>query len=57
VALPDLDDWEPWRPADLATRLAGLDLPRYVADWRAGALDLVHPGHAWRDRLSAVPGD
>lgn len=40
MAPPDLDAWEPWAPADLAARLAGLDLPWYVAGgW---ALDLWH---------------
>jgi len=35
---PDLDAWEPWRPAELAARLATYDLTWYVAGgW---ALDL-----------------
>jgi hypothetical protein len=25
--------------------------------WLADALDLIHPGHGWRPRITEVPGD
>jgi hypothetical protein len=38
--LPGLDDWEPWRPADIAARFQGIDRAWCVAGgW---ALDLWH---------------
>jgi hypothetical protein len=54
---PDLDAWEPWTPEQLAERMAGLDVPWYVAGgW---AIDL-HAGRVTREHEDlevAVPGD
>ena len=54
---PDLDAWEPWIPEQLAERMAGVDLPWYVAGgW---AIDL-HAGRVTREHEDlevAVPRD
>jgi hypothetical protein len=40
LVIPDLDAWDAWHPRVIADRLAGLDIPWYVAaGW---ALDLFH---------------
>ncbi|WP_406044425.1 hypothetical protein OG799_08035 [Micromonospora sp. NBC_00898] len=54
---PKLDAWDPWHPTVIAERLAGRDVPWYVAGgW---ALDLFH-GRRTRDHEDteiAVPAD
>ena len=54
---PDDAEWEAWRPADVATRLAGVDVPwRVSAGW---AIDLFLGGERreHEDLEIAVPAD
>ena len=53
---PDLEKWDAWSPDDVARRLAGIDVPWYVAaGW---AIDLFLGGNhrAHEDIEIAVPG-
>ena len=65
-----LDDWDPWEPAQAARVKARHLRPKDEADfaatlplleaserrWLADALALVHPGHAWLERVGVKAG-
>lgn len=52
---PDLDAWEPWEPETFAARMAGTDLPWYVAGGRAIDLFLGERTRTHGDLEVAVP--
>ena len=54
---PDLDAWDAWRPEEIARRLAGVDVPWYVAGGWAIDLFLGRQRREHGDLEIAVPHD